>query len=177
MRGPPLLSSHAASMPHSIKPELTDKPVVRKCIERIMGKTGLSLQDAKAVLRHMLHKDQQQHERVGTNRGEHRIVAPTSSFEEMVRSGEWKPHAPPPLRDAISQPTATSPTASPPLTPRNDQPLVTRIPPDRHPAEVSLELSLRPDGKDIPDKSGCADGLMLLSTTAFVYAGQPAVRC
>ena len=165
MRGPqPTISSLPS------KPDLPDKPVVRKCIERIMGKTGLSLPDAKAVLHHMLRTDQQ-HKQVGPKRGEHRVVAPASSFEEMVRLGEWRRHARP-LREAIPQPAATSPTTFPPPTLPNDQPLVTRIPPDRHPAEVTVQLSLRPDGKDgrTHVKAACADGLMLLSTAAFVYA-------
>ena len=167
-----IFSSRAVDMPpFSSKPELTDKPVMRKCIEQIMSKTGLDLADAKAVLRHMLRMDQQ-HKQMGPSRGEHRVVAPTSSFEEMVRSGEWKRNARSPLKDALSQPAATSPTTSPSPTPRNDQPLVTRIPPDRHPAEVTIQLSLRPDSKDscTDVRSRCADGLVLLSTTAFAYA-------
>ena len=171
-----------ASPTSSSKPALTDKPVVRKCIERIMSKTGLNLADANAVLRHMLRIDQL-HKQMGPSRGEHRVVAPTSSFEEMVRSGEWKQSARSPLRVALSQPAptssttspTTSPPTSPPTTPRPEQAVVTRIPPDRHPAKVADQPSLRPDGNSCTDvssspASSCADGLMLLSTTAFAYA-------
>ena len=175
-------SSRAPDTPSSSKPALTDKPVVRKCIERIMSKTGLNLADANAVLRHMLRIDQL-HKQMGPSRGEHRVVAPTSSFEEMVRSGEWKQSARSPLRVALSQPAptssttspTTSPPTSPPTTPRTEQAVVTRIPPDRHPAKVADQPSLRPDGNNCTDvssspASSCADGLMLLSTTAFAYA-------
>ena len=179
MRAPQQVSSsRALDTPSSSKPALTDKPVVRKCIERIMSKTGLNLADANAVLRHMLRIDQL-HKQMGPSRGEHRVVAPTSSFEEMVRSGEWKQSARSPLRVALSQPAptspTTSPTTSPPTTPRPEQAVVTRIPPDRHPAKVADQPSLRPDGNSCTDvssspASSCADGLMLLSTTAFAYA-------
>ena len=167
-------SSRAPDTPSSSKPALTDKPVVRKCIERIMSKTGLNLADANAVLRHMLRIDQL-HKQMGPSRGEHRVVAPTSSFEEMVRSGEWKQSARSPLRVASPPTTPTSPTPSQPTTPRPEQAVVTRIPPDRHPAKVADQPSLRPDGNSCTDvssspASSCADGLMLLSTTAFAYA-------
>jgi hypothetical protein len=169
-----VFSSRALDTPSSSTPALTDKPAVRKCIERIMSKTGLNLADANAVLRHMLRIDQL-HKQMGPNRGEHRVVAPTSSFEEMVRSGEWKQSAQSPLRVALSQPAPTSPATSPPTTPRHEQAVVTRIPPDRHPAKVADQLSLRPDGNSCTHvslslASSCADGLMLLSTTAFAYA-------
>ena len=169
MRGPqPTVSSITVDAPFSSKPDLTNKPVVQKCIDQIMSKTGLSLTDAKAVLRHMLRTDRQ-HRQMGPNRGEHRVVAPTSSFQEMVRSGEWKRQARTPLRDVFSQPAATSRTTSPPLMPRHDEdPLVTRVPPDRHPAEIILQLS-RPDGC-LELKSRCTDGLLLLSTTASALA-------
>ena len=172
MRAPQQVSSsRALDTPSSSKPALTDKPVVRKCIERIMSKTGLNLADANAVLRHMLRIDQL-HKQMGPSRGEHRVVAPTSSFEEMVRSGEWKQSARSPLRVALSQPAptspTTSPTTSPPTTPRPEQAVVTRIPPDRHPAKVADQPSFT-DVSSSP-ASSCADGLMLLSTTAFAYA-------
>ena len=175
MRAPQqVFSSRALDTPSSSTPALTDKPAVRKCIERIMSKTGLNLADANAVLRHMLRIDQL-HKQMGPNRGEHRVVAPTSSFEEMVRSGEWKQSTQSPLRVALSQPAPTSPATSPPTTPHHEQAVVTRIPPDRHPAKVADQLSLRPDGNSCTDvssslASSCADGLMLLSTTAFAYA-------
>lgn len=170
-----VFSSRALDTPSSSKPTLTDKPVVRKCIERIMSKTGLNLADANAVLRHMLRIDQL-HKQMGPNRGEHGVV-PASSFEEMVRSGDWKQSARSPLRVALSQPAPTSPTTStsPPTTPRHEQAVVTRIPPDRDPAKVADQLSLRPDGNSCTDvssspASSCADGLILLSTTAFACA-------
>ena len=181
MRGPPFVTRHPptpqAGMALENKGGLEGKPVVRKCIEQIMRKTGLSADDAKLVLHHMLRQDVQGKKTGNLAEGGSSAV----SFDEMVQSGEWRTPTRTPLHP-ITQPSLpppaspSPPTTSPPLTPRDDERLVAHIVPGRASAErdastITLQMSVKPDGQNIVDlKSSCSDGLMLLSTTAFVYA-------
>ena len=180
MRGPRFVTRHPQTpqvgMAFENMARLEDKPVVRKCIEQIKRKTGLSADDAKLVLHHMLRQDVQGKKTGNLAEG----GASAVSFDEMVQSGEWRTPARTPLhpitQPSLPPPASPSPTTSPPLTPRDDEPLVAHIVPGRASAErdastITLQLSVKPDGQNIVDlKSSCSDGLMLLSTTAFVYA-------
>ena len=196
MRSPQIVTRHpptphpSAAVPLTQRPRLEAKPAVRKCIEQIMRKTGLSARDAKLVLNHMLRQDM--HQKKG-ERG-----ADAVSFEEMVRGGEWRlpnqarpnavlqPSLPNSPRSSLtvavspSSSPSLSPSSSPPTspTPRDDEPIVAHVvrgcasaaAPDEA-AKSTLQMSAKPDGQNVVDlNSSCTDGLMLLSTTAFVCA-------
>merc|ERR1712166_16505 len=141
-------------------PSIENKPTVKRCIDQIMRKSGLSEADAKLVLRHMVGRSQ-----LVTKDGDQ------VTFEQMVRSQEWRhqlPLEPRASSNFMLNKDATAGAPWPALAVRTHA----FAPLDDSSESLPVSLSVSPkesmDSLASVSPSASGDGLALLSSIASV---------